>query len=59
MCNPTLGSCFGVQKELVKNFFFLEIIGEAYIPPHVEYVLFEPAWNRGKLLDLLLKGKLD
>ena len=31
--NPILGSCFGVQKELGKKHFFLEIIGGAYMPP--------------------------
>ena len=40
--NPILGSCLGVQKELGKKLFFLEIIGGAYMPPpsRVKYVGF-------------------
>ena len=30
-CNPIFGSSRGVQKELGKNLFSLEIIGRAYI----------------------------
>ena len=32
-CNPIFGSTMGVQKELDKNFFFLEIIGGHISPP--------------------------
>ena len=38
VCNPILGSSLGVQKELGKNLFFLEIMGWAYMPT--------PAWNK-------------
>ena len=33
VCNPIFGSSIGVQKELGKNLFFLEIIRGAYMPP--------------------------
>ena len=40
LCNTILGSSFGVQKDLAKNLFFLEIIGggHIYVPP--------PVWNK-------------
>ena len=33
VCTPIFGSCLGVQKEMGKKLFFLEIIGGHICPP--------------------------